>query len=120
MLTTELEIRGRPTRVGINSVRGGLGKTCSMIYTMIIYIFTSNFTRNQLALFASFHIIINKLAPVLKRPIGASPGLKFCSTFCIYLPIHGACNILCYHFFSFFFQVKEQKYFVSSSYMFLD
>ena len=85
---TELDIRGRPTRVGINSVRRGLGKTCTMIYTMIIYIFTSNFTRNQLALFASFHIVIKELGPLLKRPTSTSPGLKFYSTFCIYLPMH--------------------------------
>ena len=85
---TELEIRGRPTRVGINTVRGGLGKTCTMIYTMIIYIFTSNFTENHLALFASFHIVIKELGPVLKRLISTSPGLKFCSTSCIYLPMH--------------------------------
>ena len=41
--------------------------------------------------------------PVPERPISANRGLKFCSTFCIYLPIHGACNILCYHFFFLFF-----------------
>ena len=59
--------------------------------------------------------------PVPERPISANRGLKFCSTFFIYLPIHGACNILCYHFFFFFFfKVKAQQYFVSSSYMFLD
>ena len=44
---TELEIQGRSTRVGINTVRGGLGKNCTVIYTMIIYIFTSNFTRDH-------------------------------------------------------------------------
>ena len=70
--------------MGINTVRGGLGKNCTMIYTMIIYIFTSNFTRNHLALFASFHIVIKELGPLLKRLISGSPGLKFCSTFCIY------------------------------------
>ena len=74
--------------MGITSVRGGLGKTCTMIYTMIIYIFTSNFARNQLALFASFHIFIKELGLVLKRLISASPELKFCSTVCIYLPVH--------------------------------
>ena len=40
---------------------------------------------------------------VPETPISANPGLQFCSTFCIYLPLHGASNILCYHFFFFFF-----------------
>ena len=28
------------------------------------------------------------LVPVPERPISVNPGLKFCSTFCIYLPVH--------------------------------
>ena len=28
------------------------------------------------------------LGPDPERPIGANPGLRFCSTFCIYLPMH--------------------------------
>ena len=74
--------------MGINTVKGGLGKNCTMIYTMIIDIFTGNFGRNHLALFASFHIVIKGLALVPKRRISANPGLKFFSTFCIYLLMH--------------------------------
>ena len=49
-------------------------------------------------------------SPVPDRPISVNPELKFCSTFCIYLPM---LSFL-------FFEVKAQRYFVSSSYIFLD
>ena len=55
---------------------------------------------------------------VPERPISANPGLKFCSTFCNYLPMH----YLQQHFvlsFLLFFEVKAPQYFVTSSYMFL-
>ena len=33
--------------------------------------------------------------PVPERPISANPGLIFCSTFCIYLPMHCCVNRYC-------------------------
>ena len=63
--------------------------------------------------------MLRNKGPVSERPISANLGLKFCSTFCIYIPMH----CLEKHFvlsFLFFFEVKEQEYFVSLSYMFLD
>ena len=59
------------------------------------------------------------LGPVPERPISANPGLKFCSTFCIYLPMHCLARVL-FWVISSFFVSKAQQYFVSSSYMFLD
>ena len=58
------------------------------------------------------------LGPVPERPISANPGLKFCSTFCIYLLMH----CLKQHFvLSFiFFEVKAQQNFVSSRNVFLE
>ena len=56
--------------------------------------------------------------PVPERPISCNAGFKFCSIFCIYLPMH----CLKWHFvLSFlFFEGKAKQYFGSSSYMFLD
>ena len=59
------------------------------------------------------------MGPVPERPISANPGLKFCSTFCIYLPMH--CLIKQHFVLSFLFvEVKAQQYFVSSRNMFFD
>ena len=56
--------------------------------------------------------------PGSERLISANPGLKFCSTFYVYLPIHS----LEEHFVSslLYLRVKAQQYFVSLSYMFVD
>ena len=61
---------------------------------------------------------IRVLCPVPERLISANPGLKFCSTFYVYLPIHS----LEEHFVSslLYLRVKAQQYFVSLSYMFVD
>ena len=48
----------------------------------------------------------------------ADPGLKFCSPFCIYLPVH--CLVLHLLSFLFFRSKGTTVYFVSSSYMLLD
>ena len=52
--------------------------------------------------------------PVPERPISANPGLRFCSTFCIYLAYT---NILCKSLPC--LRVRAQQYFVSLSYMLL-
>ena len=61
---------------------------------------------------------IRVLGPVPERLISANPGLKFCSTFYVYLPIHSLeenfVSSLLYP------RVKAQQYFVSLSYMFVD
>ena len=55
---------------------------------------------------------------VLERPISVNPGLKFCSVFVFYIPMH------CFgeHFVLsvLYLVVKAQKYFVTSNCMFLD
>ena len=57
------------------------------------------------------------LQRTLKVKISTNPGLKLCSTFCIYLVMH----CLDQHFVlsKLFFESKAQQYFVSSSYTFL-
>ena len=55
---------------------------------------------------------------VPERPINANPGLQFCCTFCIYLPMH--CLELQFVLSLLFLRVKTQQYFESSSYMFSD
>ena len=57
------------------------------------------------------------LQRTLKVKISTNPGLKLCSTFCIYLPTH----CLDQHFVlsKLFFESKAQQYFVSFSYTFL-
>ena len=57
--------------------------------------------------------------PVPERPISANPGLKFCSTFCIYLPMHCIEQHFVLSFLFFFFEVNAQQYF-GSSIKFLD
>ena len=60
--------------------------------------------------FYNVHDCFFNQSPVPERPISVNPGLKFCSLFCIYLPM---LSFL-------FFEVRAQRYFVSSSYIFLD
>ena len=58
-------------------------------------------------------------SPVPERLFTANPGLKFCSTFCIYLPMH----CLEQHFVVsslFFFWSKATMVFCKFGYMFLD
>ena len=55
---------------------------------------------------------------VPERPISANPGLKFCSTFCIYLPMN--CVELHFVLSILYLRLKAQQYFASLSYMFLD
>ena len=68
--------------------------TCYFIYIYIyIYLFVHAPLRKvKLILLsrASTTLIkkIEALGQVPERPINPNPGLKFCSTFCIYLPMH--------------------------------
>ena len=61
---------------------------------------------------------IEALGQVPERPINPNPGLKFCSTFCIYLPMH--CFKVTYFVIILYLVEKAQQCVVSSSYMFLD
>ena len=58
--------------------------------------------------------------PVPERPISANPGLKFCSTFCIYLPMHCIEQHFVLSFLFFFFRSKRTTVFWKFNYVFLD
>ena len=81
-----------------------MSTSCTCYYVNQYYIFV-NIILNQYYIFvhaplrkvklilvsrASTTLIkkIEALGPVPERPINPNPGLKFCSTFCIYLPMH--------------------------------
>ena len=57
-----------------------------------VIIFANTNNRGGICLFSRNEVTILVLQsaqdPVPERPISANPGIKFCSTFCIYLPVH--------------------------------
>ena len=59
---------------------------------------------------------------VPERPFTANPGWKFCSTFCIYLPMHCLEQrfVLSFLFFFFFLKWKRTTVFWKFNYVFLD
>ena len=67
-------------------------------------------------MFDVFFFTLRVLVP--ESLISVNPGLKFCSTFCIYLPMH--CLEKQFVLSLLYLRVKAQQYFVSLSYMVID
>ena len=86
------------------------------IIAISICLFRLQFSAFWWNLFDVFFITLRVLVP--ESLISVNPGLKFCSTFCIYLPMH--CLEKQFVLSLLYLRVKAQQYFVSLSYMVID
>ena len=86
------------------------------IIAISICLFRLQFSAFWWNLFDVFFITLRVLVP--ESLISVNPGLKFCSTFCIYLPMH--CLEKQFVLSLLYLRVKVQQYFVSLSYMVID